>query len=80
MNLTIDQQGEIWDVIRAIGHPEDAPHMILAPAAIDWLTMRGFIQQGDDGLRFAEKGWKAHKVLESGNGTVPEIDGPDFEG
>jgi hypothetical protein len=76
MALNLEQSGELWGTLYAIGAESDEP---LSPAAVDWLIMRGFVENGTQGPQLNEKGRQAFKVMESGEGTVPELDPSGLE-
>jgi hypothetical protein len=78
MTLTNAQINDIWGTLHVVGTDTSLGEEIV-PAALDWLIMQGFVESSEVGPQLTKKGQHAFKVLETGEGVVSEIDGPDFE-
>ena len=70
--MTPTQSGELWGTLYAIGAESEE---CLSPPALDWLIMHGFVEVSAQRPQLTGKGRDAFKVMESGRGSVPELDG-----
>ena len=69
--MTPTESGQLWGTLYTIGTDDGEP---LEHLAVTRLFELGIAEMGDNGPRLTAYGQKCFKVMESGDGEVPELE------